>query len=103
EFDREAWSRLRLNHPLSLTATDIARVQGLGDRIDIEEVEEVYLPLSRLLAYYVGAMGELHRVTSAFLGEIPALNARTPFVIGVAGSVAVGKSTTSRVLKELMS
>ena len=100
EFDRAAWSRLRLNHPLSLTAVDVARLRGLGDRLDLEEVEEVYLPLSRLLAYYVGAVGELHRVTGSFLGEAPP---RTPFVIGVAGSVAVGKSTTSRILRELLS
>lgn len=100
EFDRAAWSKLRLNHPLSLDAVDVARLRGLGERLDLEEVEEVYLPLSRLLAYYVGAVGELHRVTGAFLGEPPP---RTPFVIGVAGSVAVGKSTTSRILRELLS
>ncbi len=100
ELDRRAWSRLRENHPLNLTAHDVARLQGLGDRIDLREVEEVYLPLSRLLNYYVGAIGELHGVTSEFLGERPP---RTPFVIGVAGSVAVGKSTTSRILRELLS
>ncbi|WP_407068268.1 type I pantothenate kinase [Lapillicoccus sp.] len=100
ELDRRAWSRLRENHPLNLTAEDVARLQGLGDRIDLKEVEEVYLPLSRLLAYYVGAIGELHGITSEFLGERPP---RTPFVIGVAGSVAVGKSTTSRILRELLS
>ena len=99
ELDRAAWSRLRENHPLGLTATDVSRLQGLGDLLDLQEVEEVYLPLSRLLNYYVGATGQLHRITSNFLGERPP---RTPFIIGVAGSVAVGKSTTARILRELL-
>src|SRR5688500_3275060 len=100
ELDREAWARLRQNQPLNLDAADLARLSGLGDRIDLTEVEEVYLPLSRLLNFYVGATAGLHRITSEFLGERPA---KTPFVIGVAGSVAVGKSTTARLLKELLS
>ncbi len=99
ELDRAAWARLRENHPLNLTVKDVRRLRGLGDRLDLEEVEEVYLPLSRLLNYYVGATGQLHRITSNFLGERPP---RTPFIIGVAGSVAVGKSTTSRILRELL-
>jgi type I pantothenate kinase len=100
ELDRAAWARLRENQPLSLDATDLARLQGLGERIDLAEVEEVYLPLSRLLSFYVAATSRLHRITGDFLGERPA---KTPFVIGVAGSVAVGKSTTARLLKELLS
>jgi type I pantothenate kinase len=100
ELDREAWARLRENQPLSLGVADLATLRGLGDRIDLVEVEEVYLPLSRLLSFYVDASAGLHRITSDFLGERPA---RTPFVIGVAGSVAVGKSTTARLLKELLS
>ncbi len=100
ELDRAAWARLRENHPLSLDETDLERLQGLGDEVDIQEVEEVYLPLSRLLHFYVEATYGLHLATSEFLGERPG---RTPFVIGVAGSVAVGKSTTARILKELLS
>jgi type I pantothenate kinase len=99
ELDRGAWARLRDHHPLSLTAEDVARLRGLGDRLDLREVEQVYLPLSRLLNFYVGATAGLHRVTTDFLREQPE---RTPFVIGVAGSVAVGKSTTSRILRELL-
>jgi type I pantothenate kinase len=99
ELDRTAWARLRENHPLSLSAEDVARLEGLGDRVDLAEVEQIYLPLSRLLTFYVSADTRLHRITSTFLGERPA---KTPFVIGVAGSVAVGKSTTARILQELL-
>ena len=100
DLDRAAWARLRENHPMNLSEEDIARVRGLGDRVGLDEVEEVYLPLSRLLHFYVEATYGLHLATNEFLGERPG---RTPFVIGVAGSVAVGKSTTARVLKELLS
>ena len=99
ELDRTAWSRLRRNTPLKLTETDLERLAGLGEPIDLAEVVEVYLPLSRLIDLYIGATRGLHAASSTFLGE-PA--ARTPFVIGVAGSVAVGKSTTSRILRELI-
>jgi type I pantothenate kinase len=100
DLDRAAWSRLRENHPMSLTQDDLSRLRGLGDLLDLEEVEDVYLPLSRLLHFYVEAVHGLRLATSEFLGERPT---RVPFVVGVAGSVAVGKSTTARILRELMS
>lgn len=99
DLDRDAWSRLRENHPLSLTEHDLTRLRGLSDRLDLTEIEAVYLPLSRLLNFYVAATSGLHRITTDFLGEGPD---KTPFIIGVAGSVAVGKSTTSRILRELL-
>ena len=99
ELTRAEWARLRDNHPMTLDREDVERLAGLGERIDVTEVEEIYLPLSRLLAHYVGETTRLHQITGEFLGDRPA---KTPFVIGVAGSVAVGKSTTSRVLREML-
>lgn len=99
ELDREAWSRLSASTALPLTEQDVLRLRGLGDPIDLEEVDVVYRPLSRLLTLYVAATRRLHAATSTFLGE---RTRSTPYVIGVAGSVAVGKSTTARVLREMM-
>ena len=99
DLDREAWSRLSASTPLPLTDADVTRLRGLGDPIDLAEVDAVYRPLSRLLNLYVNATYGLHEASSTFLGESAA---RTPYVIGIAGSVAVGKSTTARVLRELL-
>ncbi len=99
ELARADWAALRDQHPMLLSQEDVARLRGLGERLDIQEIEEVYLPLSRLLSFYEHEIEQLHQVTSDFLGE---RHERTPFVIGVAGSVAVGKSTTARILQALI-
>jgi type I pantothenate kinase len=99
EFTRAEWARLRGATPMTLSEADLADLHGVDEWVSMDEVEEVYLPLSRLLNLYVAASHQLYRVTDTFLGS-PA--ARVPYVIGVAGSVAGGKSTTSRVLKALL-
>lgn len=100
EISRAEWASLSRSTQSPLTEAEIAQIRGLGDFLDLREVEEVYLPVSRLLNLYVGATQKLHSVTENFMGERAG---KTPFVIGVAGSVAVGKSTVSRVLRELLS
>ncbi|WP_022900900.1 type I pantothenate kinase [Humibacter albus] len=100
ELDRADWADLARSTPQPLSETEIVQLRGLGDPLDMREVAEVYLPLSRLLSMYAEGTQRLHRATSDFLGERAA---RTPFVIGVAGSVAVGKSTIARLLRELLS
>ncbi|MGC5615723.1 type I pantothenate kinase [Georgenia sp. Z1491] len=99
ELDRESWSRLAETTPLPLTDADVVNLRGLGDPLDLSEVDVVYRPLSALLQQYVAATDHLHAGTEHFLGGS---YTRTPFVIGVAGSVAVGKSSTSRLLRELL-
>lgn len=100
EFDRASWSRLARFEQTELTEAELHRIRGLGDRIDLREVQDVYLPLSRLLSLYAANAKRLHQTTSDFLGTRAKA---TPFVIGVAGSVAVGKSTVARLLRELLS
>lgn len=99
EIDRARWSELAPTTRLPLTPTEIVELRGLGDRLDLHEVTEVYLPLSRLLNLYAAGAKHLHKATSEFLGQS---TSSTPFVIGVAGSVAVGKSTVARLLRELL-
>ena len=100
EIDRRDWAALAPSLPLTLDEDDIQRLRGLGDALDLTEVSEVYLPLSRLLNLYVAGARATREATAAFLHQDPE---HTPFVIGVAGSVAVGKSTISRLLRELLS
>jgi type I pantothenate kinase len=98
-FSRDEWSALRADTPMTLTQQDLDELRGLNDRIDLAEVEAIYLPLSRLLNLYVAATQGLFRATNNFLHLS---DRKVPYVIGMAGSVAVGKSTTARILQRLL-
>ncbi|MDX6356911.1 MAG: type pantothenate kinase [Streptomyces sp.] len=108
DLTRDQWSALRERTPLPLTADEVEQLRGLGDVIDLDEVVDVYLPLSRLLNLYIAAHSGLRGALNTFLGDLAghgpqgATQPGTPFVIGVAGSVAVGKSTTARLLQALL-
>src|SRR6202162_745632 len=98
-FSRAEWAALREDTPMTLTSEEVTRLRSLHDRLDIKEVEEIYLSLSRLLSLYVTATQRLFRAQERFLGTE---DVKMPFIIGVAVSVAVGKSTTARVLQALL-
>ncbi|CFX09554.1 pantothenate kinase [Candidatus Filomicrobium marinum] len=98
-FTRDDWARLRADTPMTLAPHEVTQLSGLIEELSMDEVEEIYLPLSRLLNLYVAAQQELDSVTTTFLGRQAS---RVPFIIGVGGSVAIGKSTTARVLKALL-
>jgi type I pantothenate kinase len=98
-FSRADWATLRADTPMTLTAEEVTQLRSLHDRLGMSEVEEIYLPLSRLLSMYVAATQRLFRAEQRFLGTE---DSKMPYIIGVGGSVAVGKSTTSRVLQALL-
>jgi type I pantothenate kinase len=98
-FSRAEWAARREDTPMTLTRAEIADLKAFNDRLSMSEVEEIYLPLSRLLSMYVAAMQRLFRSMQRFLGTE---DAKVPYIIGVGGSVAVGKSTTARVLQALL-
>jgi type I pantothenate kinase len=98
-FSRAEWAEKRNGTPMTLQSDEVTRLRSLNDRLDIAEVEEIYLPLSRLLSLYVAATQRLFLAQQNFLGTE---DAKMPYIIGVAGSVAVGKSTTARVLQALL-
>ena len=98
-FTREDWARLRADTPMTLEPSELQQLSGVIEELSVDEVEQIYLPMSRLLNLYVAAAQKLHSVSSEFLSR---KDTKVPFIIGVAGSVAVGKSTTARVLRALL-
>jgi type I pantothenate kinase len=101
ELHREQWKELRRSTPLPLTAAELQRLRGLGEQVDLAEVADVYLPLSRLINLQVAARQRLYEATTTFLGD-DSRGTKVPYVIGIAGSVAVGKSTSARILRTLL-
>ena len=98
-FSREGWAGLGANLPVPLNEADLIALRGFNEEVSIGEVADVYVPLARLLSLHVEAAQSLHRVTETFLGGLPA---KMPYVIGIAGSVAAGKSTTARILQAIL-
>ncbi|NNF77924.1 MAG: type I pantothenate kinase, partial [Rhizobiales bacterium] len=98
-FSRQKWAKLRADTPMTLSEEEVADLSGLSVQVSLEEVAEIYLPLSRLLSLYVEASQDLFRDTQKFLGG---LSGKVPYIIGMGGSVAVGKSTTARILRKLL-
>tara|TARA_R110000824_G_scaffold118960_14_gene271958 strand:+ start:73866 stop:74855 length:990 start_codon:yes stop_codon:yes gene_type:complete len=98
-FTAAEWGKLRKDTPLPLSEAELEELKGFGERISLDEVSEIYLPLSRLINLYVLETQELYRVTSDFLGHA---QAKVPYIIGIAGSVAVGKSTSARIMRTLL-
>src|SRR5262249_57980968 len=98
DLSREEWSRLRNSTPLTLTEDDLAKLRGINERVSLREVEDIYLPLSRLLNLYVDATQKLHKATHTFLANS---TEKVPYVIVVAASVPAAKSPTSRILQAL--
>ncbi|MBO0801219.1 MAG: type I pantothenate kinase, partial [Blastocatellia bacterium] len=99
ELTRDQWSLLRNSTPLTLSEADLMKLRGINENVSMREVEEIFLPLSRLLNLYVAATQNLHKAAATFLGDS---TEKVPYVIGIAGSVAVGKSTTARILQALL-
>ena len=98
KFNRQEWASLRNTVPMTLTADELVSLQGINEDLSMDEVSEIYLPLSRLLNYYISNNFNRQAILSKFLGK----SQKTPYIIGIAGSVAVGKSTTARVLQALL-
>ena len=98
-FDRDEWADLRAATPLTIRERDLEELRGINEKIDLDEVAAIYLPLTRLINLYVSATQNLHKVSATFLG---AMAPKVPYVIGIAGSVAVGKSTFARILQALL-
>ena len=98
-FGRDEWADLRAATPLTLNADDLDSLRGINESIELDEVATIYLPLTRLLNLYVSATQTLHKVSGDFLGTS---SPKVPYIIGVAGSVAVGKSTFARILQALL-
>src|SRR3990167_8207076 len=99
-FSRDEWLNFRSDTPLTLSESDLDALHGQMEMVSLKEIAEIYLPLSRLLSLYVTAIQSLHHASQDFLGKP---EPKVPYIIGVAGSVAVGKSTSSRILQALLS